>query len=328
MGYLLAIDQGGTKTVALIGDEQGRIVGIGYGGGACHQDVGIEMAMAMVKQACDGAFAQANITPSDVLLVLGGLTGADWDYEYTLLRDALVATLGIANIRVYNDCMIALRGGSDRKNAVVLCAGTAFNAAVIAQDGREVVYGFYINEEDMGGSALGKSVFFAVCNAHIGIAPPTMLTEAVLRYYGLPSVDELLHQGITRQLGPFKLLAPLLFETLRKGDGVARDLVERFGRSVSRYAAAGIRSLDLQDAKTDVVLSGSIFKAKDRTLQAVIAASIAESAPNAEVVDSLYEPVVGAYLMALDVQHGRTFPMRTAALLESAAAAKLLRLEQ
>jgi hypothetical protein len=51
---------------------------------------------------------------------------------------------------------------------------------------------------------------------------------------------------------------------------------------------------------TDVVLTGGIFKARARVLVDSVRAEIHRVAPKAEVVQALYEPVVGAYQLALE----------------------------
>ena len=55
MRYVLGIDQGGTKTHALVGDELGHILGAGCDMGSCHSVNGMEHAM----QAVDGAVRMA-----------------------------------------------------------------------------------------------------------------------------------------------------------------------------------------------------------------------------------------------------------------------------
>ncbi|TJY43555.1 hypothetical protein E5161_06690 [Cohnella pontilimi] len=326
MEFLLGVDQGSTKTIAVVGDRNGNIFGIGYADGACHSSDGLDLAMSLVKQACDQAILQAGIAPSQVRLLVGGLTGADWDHEYPLLQDALIRTMGIPSVHVQNDCVIAQRAGTDAGHSVVLCAGTGFNAAVQMPDGGRFIFGYYVNDDDHGGYALGKAAVVAVCNAHAGIGPYTRLTDAILAYYGLSSVDDLLFRRIHQQLGPYKLVAPVLFDIVSSGDEVARGIVENYGRSITRYALAGLRKIGDPELRTDVVLSGSIFKAKDRLLQKVIGETLAQQAPQAVLADALYEPVVGAYLLGLDRIHGAKYALRNENLIASAGRFGLIRL--
>ncbi|MBQ8954023.1 MAG: hypothetical protein IJ048_07890 [Clostridia bacterium] len=51
MKYVLGIDQGGTKTHALVSDENGRILGVGRDVGGCHSIDGMEQAMRGVRGA-------------------------------------------------------------------------------------------------------------------------------------------------------------------------------------------------------------------------------------------------------------------------------------
>ena len=61
MKYILGIDQGGTKTAAVIADENGNILGLGIDIGACHASDGMDYAMEKIYNACQQAFKKANI---------------------------------------------------------------------------------------------------------------------------------------------------------------------------------------------------------------------------------------------------------------------------
>jgi N-acetylglucosamine kinase-like BadF-type ATPase len=53
--YNLGIDQGGTKTVAIVAGDDGCILGRGFGAGACHFFDGLPKAMAAVETAVQQA---------------------------------------------------------------------------------------------------------------------------------------------------------------------------------------------------------------------------------------------------------------------------------
>lgn len=300
MGYILALDQGGTKTAALVADETGRVLGAGYSGGAVHAIDGMDAAMARVTDAAGQALAQAGLAPGDVIRVAGGMTGADWPYEYPLLAAALRETTGVADVTVVNDCIIAFRAGTDRGCGAVLCAGTGLNAAVIPLAGEPYIYGYYIQGDENGGTALGKLAMRAVMNAESGLGAPTALTGRTLAHYGAATVDELLQRYVAGALGETKFLVPLLAEVVRAGDAVASKIVTDFGARLARYVVAGFRRKGLLGTDADVVLSGGVFKADLPGLREAIAAAVHAEAPRAVLVDAPYEPVLGALLLALD----------------------------
>jgi N-acetylglucosamine kinase-like BadF-type ATPase len=321
MAYFLALDQGGTKTAALVADEAGNVLGAGYSKGACHAIDGMPAAMARAAEACRGALEQAAVPLEQVGMLVGGLTGADWPHEYPLLQEALRQTLGIAEVVVVNDCIIAFRAGTDSPAGGVLCAGTGLNAAVISPAGEQFVYGYYVNGDENGGTALGKLAMRAVINAETGVAPPTLLTRRILDSYSAPSVDDLICRYAAGRLGETKELVPLLAAVVQAGDGVAQQLVADFGARLARYIVAGFRRYGMLDAAADVVLSGGVFKAGLTGLREAIGRAIRAEARQARLVDAPYEPVLGALLLALDRRSGGSsrVSLDSEAIIQSAA---------
>ena len=130
--HSLAIDQGGTKTVAIVADDEGHILGKGVGAGACHFFDGMPKAMTTVEAAARLALTQAGLAPRELHTVSAGLAGANWPEEIVALETGLRNMLAVDDVRVYNDCLIALRGGTARTRCAVLCAGTGLNAGLFA----------------------------------------------------------------------------------------------------------------------------------------------------------------------------------------------------
>lgn len=321
MGLILALDQGGTKTVALAATGRGEILGVGYGRGACHSSAGMDVAMAAVREAMAAALAGAGATAAEVERVCGGMAGADYPHEFPLLTEGLRAVTGVHPVTVVNDCIIARRAGTDSPWGAVLCAGTGLNAAVISPRGETFVFGDYIGGEDQGGSALGRHAVRAAFNAEAGLGPPTLLTASLLAHFQLNTVDEMLFQYVTGRLGPTSVLMPLLVSAVRAGDAVAARVVTDFGERLARYITAGLRRFAMTGLEVDVVLSGGIFKAGLPELRETVSHSIRQGAGRARILDARYEPVVGALLLAMDVPARLDLP----ALAESAGRHHLVR---
>lgn len=309
MRYVLGIDQGGSKTLAAVANELGEVLGVGRGAGACHAVCSLEKAMQPVLESTHAACAAAGIALSDISLVAAGMTGVDWSFEAQLLRGALASSLHIPErrITVVNDCLIALRAGSASPSGCILCAGSGLNCGVRRDENHEYAFGYYIDDRCQGGQALGNRVLQTVFDAEAGLTAQTALTNAVLAYMDCPTVDELLYRRVNAQLDGKKVLhLPRVLETTAlAGDAVALELLRTFGADIARYAVAGLRRFDMLDDAVDVVLSGSVFKCRARALQDSVTAVIRDAAPHARIMESRYEPIVGAVLTALD-QWGAT----------------------
>lgn len=302
--YVLGLDQGGSKTHAVVADMEGNILGIGCGAGACHSVIGLEAATAAIYDASMQAIGAAGITTAQIAVVAAGLTGVDWPHETQLLTAAVSDTLHIPQekIIVVNDCLIALRAGTSKPSGCILCAGSGLNCAVRHPDGREYTFGFYIEDRCQGGSALGMRTVQAVFDAEAGLCAKTALTEKVLRYMECNTVDEMLFKHVTTGLGTEKILRlpPVLEEAALEGDMVAKEVLRVFARDIARYVVVGLRRFDMFAFNTEVVLSGSIFKCRAPELIDTVTDVILSSAPNVTILESIYEPVIGAMLLALD----------------------------
>ncbi len=298
---ILAIDQGGSKTIALLADGDGCVLGTGTSYGSCHFYDGLDRAMGAVRISVDQALAQAGLGYGDITAISAGLSGANWPDEIELLENALRDIYGIQNVTVYNDSLIALRGGTDNPNAIVLCGGTGLNCAITTDTGFIKVYNNYIDDMDQGGGSLGARTLMAVFQSEIGLLPPTLLTRMALDHFGLTKVDELLLAYQRGQLGkPLKDVAFLLFEAADHSDTAALDVIWDFGTSLSRYVIAGAQQYGLMDKPIDVVLSGGIFKARNLLLQDIISACVHRRVVKASILNAEFEPVVGAMILGLE----------------------------
>lgn len=319
MRYVLGLDQGGSKTHAMIADEDGNILGMGRSYGACHSSTGLEHAVTAIIKAADQALGQCGLQRKDINVIVGGLTGVDWDDEAGILEAAIRVYFPESDIVVVNDCIIAMRGGTKKRDCAILCIGSGFNCAV--QSGDECfVYGFYIPDEYQGGFCLGIKTIQAVLDAHIGIVPETVLTQMVLEYFQIKSVDALLYMKVKGKIKDrdYLYLPMLLEKAALSGDQAAAAIWEDYGRHVAVYLTARMEKMGILENEADIVLSGSIFKCRYKNFIGTVKKEIYSKAPNVSIIEARYEPVVGAVLMAVQKLRG-TLPEQMEAHLEEAA---------
>ncbi len=305
MKYILGLDQGGSKTHAAIADEYGTILGVGKAHGGCHSVNGMDHAADGMLESAKEACVQAGISLSEIDRIGAGLTGVDWDFEGPLLQNKLheLFSVPIDRIHVVNDCLIALRAASSKPSGCILCVGSAMNCGIRKDAAHEYVYGYYIEDGVQGGGALGARVVQAVLDSEAMLRPPTALTEAVLYYVGCTTPDDMLFKRVNKMLPHEKVLRlPEVLEQviLKTSDPVAIDVLCTFGRDIARYVTAGLKRFDMQNDAVEVVFSGSVFKCRAKELQDTVRSEILAVAPNAKIIDSVYEPIVGAVLLALD----------------------------
>jgi N-acetylglucosamine kinase-like BadF-type ATPase len=95
-------------------------------------------------------------------------------------------------------------------------------------------------------------------------------------------------------------LSPLVFQVARRGDAVARSIIDRLADELVAMAGAMIRRLNVTRRDPDVVLAGGVFNALDDDFETRIAAGVHAVAPRATIRRSDAPPVLGAALLGLD----------------------------
>lgn len=305
MDYLLGVDGGNSKTLAVLAARSGRVLGVGRSGNSNHQGRTVDLALEQVRLAVDAALAAAGAQPRDIGVAYYALAGADLADDFAVLEPALTRLHYGPRFGLNNDTIAALRAGTDNPNAVVVILGAGTNAAGRNWAGEEIRLpglGWYSGDWG-GGAELGREAVRLVARAHDGRGEGTILTDLLLQRFWLGTVDDLILGIYRREITGVDMvsLAPLVFLAARQGDAVARDLLRRMGEEVVVTAVALLRRLAILDVAADVVLAGSVFRGEGEILLDTIEKGLHCSAPLASIVLPEAPPVLGALFCAMDL---------------------------
>lgn len=303
LSLLLGVDGGNTKTVAIVATPDGTIVGAGRAGRSdIYNTPDEESAIDEVNHAVNDALRAASATTSDLAIGVFSMAGADWpeDIDY-LKRSVARRRLGRAT-HVVNDAIGALRAGTPDGIGVSITCGTGIAIGARNVDGRQWYSGHW--SVALGGAELGERALLAVYEAHLGLGPPTSLTDGVLVFFEASNAEEVLHRctarGTDRHWMQQARLAPVLLDATANGDEVARAIVLEAGQRNADVALVAARAVGLDRAPVRFVLSGGVIRHSSGLLEQAIQRRIEEAIPGVEVVHDPPEPVVGAVLLAAD----------------------------
>jgi N-acetylglucosamine kinase-like BadF-type ATPase len=303
MSFVLGVDGGNTKTLALVAREEGVIIGTGRAG--CGDIYGARSpaaAIAEIERAVQAALIEAGIQPAELEFSAFSLAGADWPEDFRLLKDAMRVRGYGQHILIVNDALGALRAGSPDGTGVVVACGTGAAVGARHPDGRFWHSSFW--QEPQGADELGARALRAIYRAELGIDPPTTLTERILAALEARSVEEILHQMTAREIPRpqnRRQLARLLFEAAEAGDTTARRILISHGQALGDYAVAAARKVGLLETSFPLVLTGGVLRHPSPLLRDSLAGRVREAAPNVHAIQSGFEPAVGAVLLALDL---------------------------
>ena len=304
--HYLGLDAGGTKTFCLIADESGRIEGFGRGGAGNYECSGVEPAALENRKAVESALASAGLTLAGLSGIGMGIAGADLPEDYEMLEREIYTPLFGAIPRVFrNDSMGGLRGGTRKPYGIVIACGTGCVCAGVNEAGAHTRVGGLGEEfgDVVSGSSIGARGLQAVWQARDDIIGGTLLTAKFVERAGCADVEELFYKLYRQEIeyDDLQPMAKLVFDAAFDGDAEARAILEWGGRYLGKMVNAVAKRLSMCQAEFDVVMAGSVFKGRSPVLADVMRSAINGQCPKARTVMPVFEPVVGALLMGMEL---------------------------
>jgi N-acetylglucosamine kinase-like BadF-type ATPase len=299
------MDVGGTKTHCLVAREDGAVAGFGAAGCGSYEYHGVEPAYRENERAMNAALASAGITLAEIAGVGLGVAGADVPANFVMLEEQIYTPLFGAIPRAFkNDSFAALRGGTRDPFGIAVACGTDSVCAGRNRAGVETRVGGFGPEfgNKCSGTLIGREGLHEVWRARDGIVPPTRMTGLFVQRAGLRDVDELFDAVYRRALSYEALepMATVVFEAAFEGDAAACDILSNGGRFLAAMVNAVARRLGMTAEAFDVVMAGSVFRGRGTVLTGALGGAVADVCPRARCVRPVFEPVVGALLMAFD----------------------------
>jgi len=296
----VGIDGGGTKTLCLVADGSGQVMGYGLGGAANTNFTTVETARRSISDAIAGAWRAAGppaCAPRAAVLtgpVPGALaeeiarqeTGVDALEHATEGLSAWYAALAF---RRY-DCGVTMGAGTG-----AVAQGTNRRGEQATASAWGGLFG------DEGGAYwIAIEGMRAVARAEDGRDPPTALRQGLFDMYQVTGLWDFVHIVYQKPLHRREIAAfsPVVARVAAEGDAKAQEILRRAGHELAEAAIAVIRKLDLSQEEFAVAPFGSVFKAGP-WLCRPFEEEILKVAPRAQITTLRYEPVVGTLLIAM-----------------------------
>jgi N-acetylglucosamine kinase-like BadF-type ATPase len=309
MQYVLAVDGGNTKTIAIVAALDGTIAGAGRGGcsdiyNAVPND-GLPnpaaAALANAERTVTAALQAARVASSDLAVGVFNMAGTDWPEDVAFWRDAMAERGFGRQIIAQNDALGVLYAATPDASGVSVVCGTGAATGARTVDGR-VWHSSFWQDEAQGSTQLGQKLLFAVYRSALGIELPTSLTPRIQNFFGVQSVEDVLHLFHNRlRPAPTTVdrLTPILLDEAHAGDAVARRVVEEHGAALGDIALAAARKVALEGTPFYLVLAGGVFRHPTTVLADAIVARVRTTSPEVRPVRSPSEPIVGVLVQAL-----------------------------
>lgn len=299
--YFLGIDIGGTKSHALIADENGQVVGFGRGGPGNHEVVGYQGLIATLQEITGQALSMAALSPKKIAGAGFGVAGYDWPSERAPIIEAIQTLRLKAPFEVVNDTVIGLLAGAAEGWGIAVVAGTSVNCWGWDRQrrvGRVTGNGALMGEYGGGGELVMRAIH-AVAAAWTRRGPPTALTQAFVDWVGAAGEADLLEKLALEQYVIHAEAAPLVFQVAQAGDTVAAECIRWAGQQLGSLVCGVVRQLEFESLAFKVVLVGSLYDGGPMLIEP-LRQTIHELAPGARLLRLTVPPVQGGVLLGME----------------------------
>jgi N-acetylglucosamine kinase-like BadF-type ATPase len=312
MKLFLGVDGGQSGTTATIGDETGRILGIGEAGpcnhaGALEGRGKLERAVAgSLSEAC----AQAGLDAATVRFESAcfGMSGGPDDKQEILAR-----ILRAERLVVTTDAVTALAGATAGGQGIIVIAGTGSIAFGRNGDGRTARAGGwgYIFGDEGGAFDIVRQALRACLRMDEGWGLPTALRGPLLQATGARDANHMLHLFYTDEWPRSRVatLAPLVDASTMDGDGVAAEILGGAAMQLAMLAASVRGQLWKPGEAVSVAFIGGVFQSGVVLERFRL---LVEMEEGNSVVPPEYGPAEGALLEAYQAAGVRGVILRTA----------------
>jgi len=295
----VGVDGGATKTFAVAADGEGRVVGVGESGPSNYHVVGLDGAVENINTAVKQAIAAVGRETADVVTL--GLAGMDTSHDFKIFEEKAAPRIAGERVFVRHDAEIALVGATLGEPGVIVIAGTGSVAGARNRKGEYARCGGWGHMLGDEGSAyfIAREALRAVLWAFDGRGPATQLTEPVLKALGVASPDEILIKvyGERMSVRDIARLAPLVTEAAKRGDPVAKGVVEDAAMHLALHVIALVKKLGmLEEQPIKVAPVGGVFRAGNVILEPF--RKHLEHHFKVEIIEPKFPPAVGALLLS------------------------------
>ena len=298
---VIGVDGGGSKTRAMVADEQGSKIADVVGPASAVRAGLVEESATVIASAVRDALASCEMTHVMPRVLCVGVAGAGRETERQGLWQALVSREIADEVVIHSDFSIALDDAFGDGPGVLLIGGTgsvAFGRSPTGVTARCGGWGPSFGDEGSG-AWIGRKALSVVAAAADGREPETALIGAVLTAAQVNELPDLIGWAATATPSTLASLAPVVMSVADSGDLRANSIVSLAVEELSLHIRALARQLFVDERATvPVALTGGLLQ-RGATLRRRLEHRLKTAVPGAQISGDEVIPARGAVRGAL-----------------------------
>lgn len=301
--YVIGVDGGGTKTIAVLADLRGRILAKAKTGSSHPRNLGLKRAMDNVALAIKKVLGDR--TPKIAATFLG-LPAMEEEFKFKeniikkeLLKYKEISPIFKGKLIIGSDQLIGFRSGTDEKDGLVLISGSGSVAHGWRKNREVKVCGWGYLTEMGSGFWVGQKALQAIWKELDGRGQKTLITKFLFEKLKIKKKEKLIEKIYSKN--PMEIvpsLAILVDKASKRGDKIAKEILTEAGKELALSAQVVIKKLNFQRFKFPLVFIGSMFNSK--IVLETVKREVKKIAPKVDFIRPKVEPVLGAVKLAIE----------------------------
>ncbi len=297
--YAVLVEGGKTKTLSIVVNERGNVLGHYLSGSSGWTTVGFDKALENLVESVVGAVKRSSLEINEIDIAILGLPDIDTEEAKERFAERLkdLRLFKVAAV-IVPDFVTAYYAVTLGDPGIAVIAGTG--SIAYGRNSRNVSaraggWGWFGGDE---GSAIwiAMKAIEAAGKYFDGRGPKTLIGEKLLSFFKVRSPLQLIdvvYSKVREDIGELGQLARVVNEAAEEGDQLAQEILVRGGRELALMAKAVYDKIYVSEDTFIVGGVGSVYSS--RTLRNSFISNVKEYLPNANIVEPItqYMPVKG-----------------------------------
>lgn len=300
---VIGIDGGGSKTHAIVADEQGRTIAEMVGPGSAVRPGQAEHSATVISTVIRDALASCEMTHVVPRALCVGVAGAGRETERQELWQALSTRELATELALHSDFSIALDDAFGDGPGVLMISGTgsvAFGRGPTGTTSRCGGWGPVCGDEGSG-AWIGRRALSVVTASADGREPDTALVGAILTAAQVNETADLIGWAAGAPPSQLATLAPVVLSVAESGDLRANAIVSLAVEELVLHVRSLARQLFGDErAALPLALSGGMMS-RGSTLRKRFEHRVKSAVPGAQLRSEEVVPARGAVRAALRI---------------------------
>ena len=297
----LAVESGGTRTIASIFSDEGELLGYSIGGPSSHHVVGVARSEETLKAVISDCMASVGL--KDYVFEIGcfGTASLDTPKDFEIISEIVKSMNIVKNPIIVGDHVTAYYTVTGGRPGIVVIAGTGSIGYGRVKDGVEARAGgweWLVSDEGSAYDIARRALVYAV-RSYDGLEEKTSLLDKFMEHFKASSFEEFI-QKLYEDPRKHRIasLATIVATAAHEGDNVARKILRIAGKELGLLAFSVAKKLRIENDPIIVGCVGGVFRSGPIIFNS-FKSFIRKKMPKATIMEPVFSAIEGAMFLCL-----------------------------